>query len=213
MQFMIWATWMLNSLLLMMILLNFLIAILCASFDDVCNKATQYEYKAKADMNVDTMLIQKVMGKLTPFEAVSLTCNCTTERSANPLDKALEVIKANQEETKDKLIKGVQKETQKQIDNVEKKLKMETNSIKVLIKKEVDGENDLLLAQMNEFKANLQNTKNEIVSQINGTKDHLISENTKLGNNVSKGINEVNDDAKTGMSSAKDNVESNLNEV
>ena len=57
MQFMIWGTWMANSLLLMMILLNFLIAILCASFEDVQNKAVQYEYKAKAEMNVDTMLI------------------------------------------------------------------------------------------------------------------------------------------------------------
>jgi formate-dependent nitrite reductase membrane component NrfD len=54
---MIWGTWMANSLLLMMILLNFLIAILCASFEDVQNKAVQYEYKAKAEMNVDTMLI------------------------------------------------------------------------------------------------------------------------------------------------------------
>jgi len=41
----------------MLILLNFLIAILCASFDEVTNKAIQYEYKAKAAMNVDTMLI------------------------------------------------------------------------------------------------------------------------------------------------------------
>ena len=79
----------------MLILLNFLIAILCASFDDVQNKAIQYEYKAKASMNVDTMLIQKVMGHLTPFEAVIMTCNVKIERSSNPLDKAIEIIKAN----------------------------------------------------------------------------------------------------------------------
>jgi len=47
------------------------------------------------------------MGKLSPFEAVTLTCNCTTERSSNPLDKAIETIKISQDETKDKMIKGV----------------------------------------------------------------------------------------------------------
>lgn len=73
----------------MMILLNFLIAILCASFDDVMNAAVQYEYKAKAAMNVDTMLLYKVMGKLTPFEDLSLTCDCSVPRSADPLDKAI----------------------------------------------------------------------------------------------------------------------------
>ena len=95
MRFMIWTIWMANSLLLMMILLNFLIAILCYSFEDVNNAATQYEYKAKAAMNVDTMLLQKVMGNLNPFEAVSLTCDCSVSRSADPLDKAVEQIKSN----------------------------------------------------------------------------------------------------------------------
>jgi len=47
------------------------------------------------------------MGRLVPFEAVSLTCDCSVERSADPLDKAIETIKGNQDETKDKLIKGV----------------------------------------------------------------------------------------------------------
>jgi hypothetical protein len=90
-------------------------------------------------MNVDTMLIQKVMGHLTPFEAVIMTCNVKTERSSNPLDKAIEIIKANQEESKDKMIKGVQKETQKQIESVEKRLKLETNACKILMKKEIDS--------------------------------------------------------------------------
>lgn len=62
MRFMIWACWMTNSLLLMMILLNFLIAILCYSYEDVNNEALQYQYKAKAALNVDAMLLYKVMG-------------------------------------------------------------------------------------------------------------------------------------------------------
>ena len=39
MMFIIWFTWLFNSFLGMLILLNFLIAILCTSFDDVQNKA------------------------------------------------------------------------------------------------------------------------------------------------------------------------------
>lgn len=144
MTFVIWFTWLFNSFLLMLILLNFLIAILSASFEDMQNKAVQFEYKAKCSMNVDTMLIQKVLGLLTPFEAVTLTCNCSLERSDDPLDKAIENIKANQEESKDKVVQSVQKETQRQIDNVEKKMKMETNAIKYLVKKEIDTEKEAL---------------------------------------------------------------------
>jgi len=91
----------------MLILLNFLIAVLCASFDTVLNEAIQYEYKAKAEMNCDTMLIQKVMGKLNPFEAVILSCKSSASRSSNPLDKAIESIKISQEKIKDDMIKGI----------------------------------------------------------------------------------------------------------
>jgi len=58
----------------MLILLNFLIAVLSATFEDVINEEIQHVYKAKAEMNCDTMLIQKVMGRLVPFEAVILSC-------------------------------------------------------------------------------------------------------------------------------------------
>ena len=95
MCFMIWFTWLFNSFLLMLILLNFLIAILSASFEDMQNKAVQFEYKAKCQMNVDTMLIQKVLGLLTPFESITLTCNCSLERSVDPLDKAIENLKSS----------------------------------------------------------------------------------------------------------------------
>jgi hypothetical protein len=111
MRFLIWACWMANSLLLMMILLNFLIAILCYSYEDVNNAATQYQYKAKAALNVDAMLLYKVLGWLEPFEAVSLTCNCTLPRSSDPMDIAITKIKAGQDEIKNKLVAGVQKET------------------------------------------------------------------------------------------------------
>ena len=70
-----------------------MIAILSASFEEMQNKAVQFEYKAKCAMNVDTMLIQKVLGFLSPFEAITLTCNCTVERSDDPLDKAVDEIK------------------------------------------------------------------------------------------------------------------------
>ena len=107
----VWACWLFNSFLLMLILLNFLIAVLCESFDTVQNEAIQYQYKAKAEMNVDTMLLQKVMGKLNPFEAVILSCKSSSTRSSNPLDKAIEQIKQSQEKVKEDMIKGIQTET------------------------------------------------------------------------------------------------------
>ena len=49
-------------------------------------------------MNVETMLIKKVLGLLSPFEAITLTCNCSVERSDDPLDKAINNIRNNQKE-------------------------------------------------------------------------------------------------------------------
>jgi len=62
-------------------------------------------------MNVDTMLLKKVMGNTQFFEAIILTCQSSSERSNNPLDKAIDSIKASQEEVKEKMIKGIKKET------------------------------------------------------------------------------------------------------
>ena len=92
----------------MMILLNFLIAILGYSYEKVNEEATQYQYKAKAALNVDAMLLYKVAGLLKPFDAVSLTCNCSLPRSSDPMDLAVIKIKDNMDEIKNKLIVGVQ---------------------------------------------------------------------------------------------------------
>jgi len=91
----IWGTWLFNSFLLMLILLNFLIAILCSSFDEVQNKADQFKYISRCSMNCDTMLILKVINQLNPFEAIILTCNVTQERSEDPIDKAVVEINEN----------------------------------------------------------------------------------------------------------------------
>ena len=49
------------------------------------------------------------------------------------------------------MIKGVQKETQKQIDQIERKLKMETNAIKTIIKREVQNEKEEIANQIGSF--------------------------------------------------------------
>jgi len=67
MTFIIWATWLFNSFLLMIILLNFLIAILCEAFDEVNQKAMQHTYIARAAMNRETYLTLKVLGRLGEF--------------------------------------------------------------------------------------------------------------------------------------------------
>lgn len=107
-------------------------------------------------MNCDTMLIYKVLGKINPFEAIILTCNVTPERSDDPVDQAVDSIKAYQIENKDKIVQGVQKETQKQIDNVEKKMRMETNGIKNLLKKEIEGDKDAMFNHMLSLKLMLR---------------------------------------------------------
>ena len=184
MVFMVWACWIYNSFLLMLILLNFLIAVLCESFDTVQNEAIQYEYKAKSEMNVDTMLIQKVMGRLAPFEAVILSCQESNERSSNPLDKAVESIKQSQNEMKEKMIKGVGVETGKQLESFTTRVKGETKSIKTLIKNEIEGEKETLWDCMNDITRAVENTKRKITSGLHGTRDQLVEDNNKIHRSV-----------------------------
>ena len=120
-------------------------------------------------MNLDTMLIKKLLGLLNPFEAVTLTCNCSPERSADPLDKAIEHIKASQEENREKVVQSVQKEAQKQIDQVEKKLKMETNAIKHLVKREIEAEKEALSAHMTTVKKEMVNSRKSLLGQVQTT--------------------------------------------
>lgn len=131
-------------------------------------------------MNLDTMLILKVLGYLQPFEAVVISCNCTPERSEDPLDKAVDNVKAYSDEVRGKVVAGVQKESQKQLDSVEKKLRMETNSIKNLVKKEVEGDKDNMDEQMRGLKrllqASFEDEQRQMNEQLLQTRDHLKQE-------------------------------------
>jgi hypothetical protein len=96
MIFIIWATWLFNSFLLMIILLNFLIAILCTAFDEVNEKAMEHTYIQRSAMNRETYLTLKVLGRLEQFEGFNMTCNCKPKTIDDPLEDAVGEIKDGQ---------------------------------------------------------------------------------------------------------------------
>ena len=93
----IWGTWFINSFLLMIILLNFLIAILCEAFDDVNSRATEHTYIQRAAMNRETFLTGKVLGMLEDFEGFNMVCNCNPKRNDDPIDNAVKDITEGQQ--------------------------------------------------------------------------------------------------------------------
>ena len=103
MCFIVWATWLFNSFLLMIILLNFLIAILCEAFDDVNSKAIEHTYIQRAAMNRETFLTLKVLGMLEDFEGFNLCCNCSPKRNDDPIDNAVQEITAGQDEIREQI--------------------------------------------------------------------------------------------------------------
>lgn len=70
-----WLIWMLNQFFILVILLNFLIAIICQSYDEVLSKQIVTKYTKKCELNRECRLLLKTLGSLPRFESFVLTAN------------------------------------------------------------------------------------------------------------------------------------------
>ena len=66
---------MLNQFFILVILLNFLIAIICQSYDEVLSKQIVTKYTKKCELNRECRLLLKTLGSLPRFESFVLTAN------------------------------------------------------------------------------------------------------------------------------------------
>lgn len=72
MIYMIWTLWFFNQFFNLIILLNFLIAIVSQSYDRVCSERMNYEYSHKSELNEETQRFFKVFRKPPNFDIMCI---------------------------------------------------------------------------------------------------------------------------------------------
>ena len=75
MVYICWIIWMLNQFFILVILLNFLIAIICQSYEEVLSKQIVTKYTKKCELNRECRLLLRTLGGLQRFESFVLTAN------------------------------------------------------------------------------------------------------------------------------------------
>ena len=63
----IWFIWIFHQFVILIILLNFLIAIISQSYEDVMSKSEQMKYKTRVDLNLECLQTYNFFGKLPSF--------------------------------------------------------------------------------------------------------------------------------------------------
>lgn len=69
----IWIFWFLNQLLVLIILLNFLIAIISQSFEEVMAKKVVHKYQHRSTMNREYRLIAQAFGFYRPVQLMIIS--------------------------------------------------------------------------------------------------------------------------------------------
>ena len=66
----IWLVWVLHQFLVLVILLNFLIAIISQSYENVMTKLEIFKYKTRVDFNLECLQVQEFLGRLEDFNTL-----------------------------------------------------------------------------------------------------------------------------------------------
>lgn len=78
MVYIIWFVWTMNQLVVFIILLNFLIAMISQSYEQVMSISTQGLYKHRRDLNVTSQLMLRYFNLLKPIDYILISCNVTS---------------------------------------------------------------------------------------------------------------------------------------
>lgn len=75
MIYLIWIMWIINKVLMLIVLLNFLIAIISQSYEESMSKEIIYRYKQRAQMNEECRLIFKTFKAIKDRSIFVLSAN------------------------------------------------------------------------------------------------------------------------------------------
>ena len=68
----VWTVWVLHQFLVLIILLNFLIAIISQSYENVMTKLEVFKYKTRVDFNLECLQVMEFFGLLESFNTLLL---------------------------------------------------------------------------------------------------------------------------------------------
>lgn len=61
--YIIWFVWLLNQLLILIVLLNFLIAVISQSYENVMNKSVQFKYLQRCELIREAAIVFNSLGR------------------------------------------------------------------------------------------------------------------------------------------------------
>lgn len=118
----IWLFWFLNQFMMLIILLNFLIAIISETYNNVSNDREMYSYKVKANLNAECYSIFNMFVQLPEFKAIALSSEIIIPSDQNdPIQIAASQIKKHVTDLSDQM-QNVIKENKQRTDNEFRKM-------------------------------------------------------------------------------------------
>ena len=89
----VWTIWVLHQILVLIILLNFLIAIISQSYENVMSKLEVFKYKTRADFNLECLQVMEFFGRLESFDTLLLVTQNEDVTDANEWTGIINTIK------------------------------------------------------------------------------------------------------------------------
>jgi hypothetical protein len=89
----IWVVWIMNQLLMLVVLLNFLIAIISQSYEESMSKELINRYKLRAGMNSECRLVLKTFNMLADRGFFILSANDQIGRDKNTWQGFIQTLK------------------------------------------------------------------------------------------------------------------------
>ena len=77
--YLIWIVWFFNQLIMLIILMNFLIAVITQSYENVMNKQIIHKYRLVCDLNRKCLLNYYYIGSLKDYDCLILTTKTEME--------------------------------------------------------------------------------------------------------------------------------------
>ena len=68
----IWMLWLFHQMIILVVLLNFLIAIISQSYENVMSKSMIFKYRQRVQLNLECLLILDTFGVLKPFNCMTI---------------------------------------------------------------------------------------------------------------------------------------------
>ena len=105
MIFFIWCVWLIHQFVILILLLNFLIAIVSQSYEEVMQKTDFFIYNQRLELNRETIVLLDVLGKLPNFNSL-IMASMRDESSADEASLELKGLVTNMKEYFAKIMKN-----------------------------------------------------------------------------------------------------------